>query len=248
MNDAQKIEQLITDLRNPDWQIRHNAADQLKNLQDPHAVEPLIRALNDESLTVRIVAAMTLGILKDERAIMPLITLLKTNTDHDVLFSAGWAVAEIGTAAYAHTVDLLLSGNPLGSDVAADILGHLQDARAIAPLTQALAERGISDYPQTGRFGAADALERFGEAAIPSFVAALAHPIGEIRARAVQALGSLKAEGAVAQLIPLLNDNAIPFRAQQDRYRVCDATADALEEIGTPEALAAVQQWRGSSA
>ena len=58
-------------------------------------------------------------------------------------------------------------------------------------------------------------------------------------------MGKLKAHQAVAIAIQMLDDTR-----QESSFseRVCDVAANALEEIGTSEALQAVAEWRKSQA
>jgi hypothetical protein len=61
------------------------------------------------------------------------------------------------------------------------------------------------------------------------------------RIRAAEGLAAIWDEEIVSLLILRLSDTE---RDRKDRERVCDTAAKALERIGTPEALAAVEQWR----
>lgn len=237
------VEQLIEDLRNEDWHIRSAAAERLKEVGDARAVEPLIEALDDENYTVRFVAAMTLGIIRDPRAIQPLVEALRKNDDYDLLWATAWALHEIGALSAEPLIEVLDVNDPLTRDMAADVLGRLGDPRAIQPLAVVFREHGLQDRAQTARFGAADALEMFGEDALPIFQEALEDPYPEIRARAVMALGNIGSTRSVPSLIAALADEAYPFAADQSEYRVGDLAAAALEQIGSPEALAAVEGW-----
>lgn len=242
MKPDMSVDTLIENLRHADWQVRYDAANHLKTLGDPRAVPALINVLNDENLTVRFIAAMTLGIIHDGRAVLPLVNLLRTTHDHDVLWAAGWALSELGALSAPPLIDVLKTNDPLTRDVAADVLGTIGDEAAIPPLRHALADQGAADYPFTGRFGAADALDRFGERAIPAFVDLLRHPSPDLRVRAVRSLARHRATKAVPVLASLLTDTALA--SLDEDVRVCDAAADALQQIGTPGALAALASWQ----
>ena len=75
-----------------------------------------------------------------------------------------------------------------------------------------------------------------------------AHPNN--RARGAKGLGEMGAVQAVPSLIELLNDDTIAEvgydRSSDDIVmdKVCNVAAHALEQIATPEALAAVAEWR----
>jgi HEAT repeat protein len=58
-----------------------------------------------------------------------------------------------------------------------------------------------------------------------------------VRVAAAETLGDIRAMGSVSGLIEALDDQT---------YVVCEAAAQALRQIGTPEALAAVEAWRAS--
>jgi len=243
MTDAPDVLSLIEQLRDPDWQVRYDAANQLKIVGDQRAVPALIEVLQDDNLTVRFVGAMTLGIIKDPRAVRPLIDMLLSTDDHDVLWAAAWALSELGALSSEPLINVLSTTDSLTRDVAADVLGGIGDARAILPLLEALLEYGAIDYPDTGRYGAADALERFGELSVAPFVQALKHHTAEIRARAAQALGTIGRPQAIPALAVCLADTEHVFTETDDKVRVCDIAASALRNIGTPEALRAVELW-----
>jgi HEAT repeat protein len=244
MNDDLSVDQLIENLRSEDWQIRYDAANRLKTLGDTRAVPALINVLDDSNLTVRFIAAMTLGILRDSRAVLPLVEMMRGTRDHDVLWAAAWALSEMGALSAEPLIAVLRTEDPLTRDVAADVLGSVQDERALQPLAYAFMTYGLTDYPETGRFGAADALERYEERAVPIFLQALNHDSAEVRARSAEALGHIGADDAVPSLIRHLRDTEVTFADDSTRYRVCDAVAEALKQIDTPEAQTALAAWR----
>ena len=69
-----------------------------------------------------------------------------------------------------------------------------------------------------------------------------------VRKEACVALGIIKDERAVGELINRLEDTAQGARVDWPGLpplpQVCDAAAWALEQIGTPEALEALENWR----
>jgi HEAT repeat protein len=64
-------------LKDPEWYVRADAAEELGNSGDPRAVQRLIAALNDATWVVRRRAAEGLAKLGDARAVEPLIRCLK---------------------------------------------------------------------------------------------------------------------------------------------------------------------------
>jgi HEAT repeat protein len=78
---ADPTAEFISELRDPNWKTRWQAAQTLGELRDARAVEPLIKALDDDNQWVRIVAAEALGQIGDQRAMQPLIFGLR---DHSI--------------------------------------------------------------------------------------------------------------------------------------------------------------------
>jgi len=64
----------------------------------------------------------------------------------------------------------------------------------------------------------------------------------QVRYAAVLALGQMRSEAAVPDLIKRLNDEAY---TSETGKRVCDAAATALERINTKAATSAIKGWRG---
>jgi HEAT repeat protein len=85
-----------------------------------------------------------------------------------------------------------------------------------------------------------NALYKLGETAVPGLIQALRWPESAIRRGAASALGRIGSAAAVPELIRLLKDEETGLYSS----RICDVAAEALRKIGTPEALAAVRQWR----
>lgn len=110
------------------------------------------------------------------------------------------------------------------------------DDRVIEALLGALHD---SDYLVSDT--AAEVLGRLGGLAMPGLLAALGDENVNVRGRAVEALGKVANDKAVTWLIGCLKDNEKP---QWEEKRICDLAAEVLEQIGTPEALAAVEAWR----
>jgi HEAT repeat protein len=67
------LEQLITQLRSSNHNIRRQAAEQLGSLRDSRAVVPLVAFLRDHVDQVQVAAAVALGHIGDARAVVPLI-------------------------------------------------------------------------------------------------------------------------------------------------------------------------------
>ncbi|TFH49377.1 MAG: HEAT repeat domain-containing protein [Methanothrix sp.] len=92
---ADNVDDAIIHLRDPDPNIRGNAASWFVGNGNPRAVDPLIEALKDEDVMVRKYAAMSLGAIGDRRAVDPLIEALKDESG-GVRSSASEALGAIG--------------------------------------------------------------------------------------------------------------------------------------------------------
>ena len=68
------------------------------------------------------------------------------------------------------------------------------------------------------------------------------HPIADIRERAASALGRIRSPQGVPALVPLVNDSALVRSGE----RVSRTARKALKQIGTPEALAALDKQNGN--
>jgi HEAT repeat protein len=87
-------------------------------------------------------------------------------------------------------------------------------------------------------------LVMLGSQAVSGLVSALADPDGNVRRGAIWTLGQIGDARAVPFLIEMLDDPAGDMFGIGER--VCDAAAEALERIGTEEALATVRAWRAT--
>ncbi len=88
---------------------------------------------------------------------------------------------------------------------------------------------------------AADALKGVGKRALPDLIDALRTDNANVRGAVIEILGKIDDAIAVPELIMCLADTRKPWLSD---LRVCDMAANALEKIGTPEAVKAVRQWR----
>ena len=94
-----KIEELIKQLKDKNWNVRWAAADILGKIGDARAIEPLIASMKDIGLR----AIEVLGILGDTRGVEPLIALL---IDKDGGFRKA-AVESLGKLSDARAIEAL---------------------------------------------------------------------------------------------------------------------------------------------
>jgi HEAT repeat protein len=225
--EANDVDQLIKDLKDPDSDVRKEAAISLRGLGDVKAVDALISALGDDNWSVRMIAAGALGDLGDGRALQPLIHAM--NDEHKyVRSSAARALGELGDLrAITPLIKALSHEDPLTRSAAADSLGKLGDSRAVEPLIQSL-----SDEWGAVRSSAASALGPLGDArAVEPLIKALADEgiMGYVvRKSAASSLGQLGDARAVEPLVQALNDEESSVRWN---------AAKALGELGESSAI-----------
>ncbi len=80
------IDELVTALNDPAWQVRTAAIQALGSLDEPVPIEPLVAALDDEDLSVRTAAIWAIGSLDEQAPVDRLLTAL-----HD----SEWLVREM---------------------------------------------------------------------------------------------------------------------------------------------------------
>jgi HEAT repeat protein len=123
-------------LKDPDPDLRIQAALALGTQRGPVAVEALIRALDDADTNVRFHAIEALGKLAAPGAVERLTAVLQTH-DFFLSFPALDALIRIGDPLAAPAIAALLD-DPLLGAAAADALGQLGDEDAVSPLLGAL--------------------------------------------------------------------------------------------------------------
>ncbi len=124
--------------------------------------------------------------------------------------------------------------------MAAWALGELQEPTAVPGLIEAL-----NDQNARVRQEAVHALERIGPPTIPRLLRSLQNNDPNMRAGAIQVLRRMATPATVPDLVACLPDDRWP---EYYDARICDLAAVALENIGTDEALQAVDEWRSQHA
>ena len=166
------VEHLLPALKDQDCFVRQSAAASLGQIGDPSAVEALAQTLKDDDKDVRQAAVLALGEIGGAAAVDLLIQSLK---DESVLVR--YRTAEtLGRIGGPDAVDALIGllkdggwvappaskGKPPGKKVwvrqkAIEALAEIGDARAVAPITEAL-----NDKQEAVRQAAQKALHRLG--------------------------------------------------------------------------------------
>jgi HEAT repeat protein len=196
------------------------AAWVMGQLKSVHALPHLFQAIKNNRYhpTVRENALNALGEIGDEQALPHLMELINKH-DYNLHFAIG-ALVKIGnTSAVPPLLDSL--ENPAGDDTQASLiwaLGQLHDPRAA-----------------------------------PTLIEWVKTHTADMQAVAIQALGSLGDPQAIPILESCLKDSTRLhrqdmggtfwlFRTYREK-RICDLAFEALQRIGTPEALAIIQKW-----
>jgi len=152
--------------------------------------------------------------------------------------AAAVALIRIGTAAVVPLLEVMAGfDKPTSRRTAIEILKQIGE-EAIDPLIHALYEASDLERNQ-----AAWMLGEIGGSAIERLLNALYSDDAQVRYAAALALGQMKCEAAVPDLIKRLADDAY---SDTTGKRVCDAAANSLERINTPNAVAAIKGWRGT--
>lgn len=120
------------------------------------------------------------------------------------------------------------------------VLATINDTHATRLIAQALHD---DEAPLVD--AAAALLARRGRAALPAVLDALDSPNVNARGAAAEILYEMAPPEAIPRLMIALADNNTPWMQQE---RIGDIAARALEKIGTPKALQAVEWWRSLQA
>ncbi|QPC82485.1 HEAT repeat domain-containing protein [Phototrophicus methaneseepsis] len=245
VQDARVIVPLMAALDDEDSTVRANAAAGLGENKATESIAALIERLRqDEHDIVRERAAAALAQIGDERAIEPLIDALDdpaTWTRNRVIYVLG---ASGDQRAVDPLIELLDHADLTTQGNAAWALGAIGDVRALNPLIGLLKSKNA-----TVRGNAAWAL---GELAQPQAIAPL-FPLlqdksPEVRSKAAWAMGSLGELTGETRMVPallrMLDDHAEIKNGPTTHVIVSQYAAEALMQIGTDEAKAAVEHWR----
>ncbi len=228
IGDHQAVKPLIKLLRSRDDYVRIEAINSLARLKDPEAVDPLSDLATDDSQETFInkKAIMALGAIGDPRAI-PAIDKMLFHERKGISFypESSFALFEIGDAARDNVLKLLKGQDksllPKDAHVvegavyakAAQLVGDLQDQRAVPKLVQLL------DYVDR------DEKEQLGTAGAMSVM---------VRVQAADALGRMRAKEGVKPICSLIDKTA---GSDVDDPNARSAYARALVMIGERSAV-----------
>jgi HEAT repeat protein len=226
---------------------QRRAFERARRFKSAGDVPGLIHELDHSDDSVTCFLAMALAELGDSRAVDPLVRRMRgidltglPETDT----KAAWAlIAEaLGKLAQpgSPAADELLAAleQPVGDEHldAMDALATMGDERAIEPLLRRLHSQGLGPSGEILEWQyLTDALGRLKAFdAVDVFIEALAYPyLAEGAATALGQIGDQRAVPALAELLETIPSD-----------RVGEAILEALTAIGTPDALAAADDWR----
>ena len=227
MSKRTELARILDDLHSPDDATHRKAFDDLLTL-GPDSVPMLINRLPEMEGRARLSMVKALGELGDPRAVGTLLELMQGRDRAEYVFVASLA---------AKSLSQIASGGDAGGE------------QAIAALIEAMTDSAYG----ARRMGALVLGNIRNPVAVPALTAALADDDREVRALAARALGNIGADGdaanrAVAALIVRLRDNDRLSREMsmngQIAVTVSEVAAWALEQIDSPEAQAALEEWR----
>ena len=226
IGDQRSVDTLMSTLRSGDSHKRRVAAQALGVTRDPRAIPSLIKTLADAEKNVRSAAAEALGYIGD-----PTREILDTNLEWRFSPRPG-VIGREDSRVVKSLIGALEDSESSVRFSAARALGYVGDPDAVEALITNL---GRTD---SGTPAAAIALAEIGglRAVEPLVAAISAPPRGNIRLRAVEALGDLKAKAATTPLINALTD---------DEYEVRGAAATALAKIGDSTAFSSLLESQG---
>lgn len=249
-----ELPELLDRIRGTDWRgdVREAAyaireqARRLENRYDGEAVRLLVETLDERDTNVRQAAIDALGLLHAREAVPALLNQLASSV-WSVRLAAVRALSVFPDPAVIAALIDRLQNDPQEHvrEAAAEALGKFRSSEAV----DALMTKALNDEDGFVRRIAAEALGSIRRReAVPALITALADSEFHVRWAAVQALGAIGDARAVPALIEKLKEEhhaANPAWEELEHRRISDIAAEALESIGTGEALEAVRRWRG---
>ncbi|NDJ85393.1 MAG: TIR domain-containing protein [Chloroflexi bacterium] len=231
IGNAAAIQDLLSAISDDDEEVRRDAALMIIKLWGPRALN---QSLLHYDWRVREAAAWALGETRSPDVVPQLVEMLG-DEDRVVRQSAVWALGSIGDA--LAVPDLLqrleLDRNARVLWLTIWALGNIADPTAIPALSQMLI-----DDDEGMREAAAKALGKIAHPnAVPPLRATILNEfIPKVQMAAIEALSQIHDPQVVQILTQALED---------ENAEVRQTTARSLQMIGTPEAIEALNRWRG---
>lgn len=238
------LTQPLAQLQAEDAAVRAEAATALGNLRDAAALDVLAHALrHDDNDGVRERCAIAIAQIGTPRAVDLLLDALDGQRVWVTNRLAYLLGASRDVRATDALIELLDAPHPSTQGVAAWALGALGAVRAVPSLRRLLHDpnpdvRGNSTWA-LGELGNEDVLD--------DLIARTRDDAPDVRAKAAWALGALGERTGDTRALPALLallDDAATVKDESAHVFVCQYAAEALWQLGTPDARAAVEAWR----
>jgi HEAT repeat protein len=222
----------LQEIHSTDPKIRRIAIHVLAVSQDPRAVPGLREVLNAGDRLTQRDAIEALGAIGDPRAVPDLLEALYVR-DWFIRQAAIEALGTIGDPqAIPALVEALHSDDTWVATEAAEALGRIGHSEAVSNLLEVLCAEELLASFVTSIENSKLPVDEPNVAVVGTF----RHEISDLRCAIAAALGKISDARAVPSLIELiLHDPDAKLRA---------TAAEALEHIGTPQAMAAARTWR----
>lgn len=246
IGDNKAIAPIINALQfDPESQVRVSAAHALINIHNVQSIEILIYTLqNDPNAKVRNAWAFTLGYIGNEKSIDSLIRSLKHDENPQVRTTAATALGQLGNQRAVLPLLEALENDPdeIMPRTTVMALGKLGDKVAIDSLVKVLHSK--TNHMLT-RIFAAGSLGNIGdETCIEPLVHALYYDgLADVKLSCAKAIIDIAERLNIRPTAALIAILVFNFGYDWDMPR---KVAELLQEIGTPEAIHAVQQWHMS--
>lgn len=217
LNDSRALELLNELVASRDIQIRHRAIDVLTELADISSEEYLVDALTHTDSYVRNQAAFGLREFQNIEAIPVLMSILDDGDTGSKILAIE-ALADIG------------------DEIAADKIGSLLHDKE--PSIRVAALNAIRYFKSSNLF-----IPVIGQMLI-------SEEIPYLRGCSARLLGKIGSPDGITYLATALKDDSLIEHTSGGQFimtffveRVCDNAEEALENIGTPEALEILENW-----
>ena len=253
IGDPRVLKPLIDTLAHRDPETRRAAAEALGAIKSPEAVPQLGRALSDPAEAVQLAAADALRTIGGLQAAVALRSAFDTGKK-SVRDASGAALKSMhfapsnaaeratvaalvgdfpaavreGTAAIPALSEVLRSKDAATRCRAAEALGSVHSAEALAPLLQAL-----KDHDPQVQNSASRALANIGSPAVQGLADALGSPDASVQREAARALGEIRDPHSARALVDMITRSRSTTEEYPDLLEAARTAADSLESILT---------------
>lgn len=165
-----KINKYIADLSSKETEVRRNAVERLGELHTAECVEPLLSALGDKDWRVRKTAVSSLlNFEPNDKIFTGMISSLRSEDNAGLRNAAVEVLTKLGSLSVPFLIDAFKDNDRDVRKFIADILGDINDKRAVSALV-----RGLSDSDENVTLASVEALGKLkDEAAIEPLLAVL---------------------------------------------------------------------------